>query len=196
MAEEVKDIIGGLEQRIRLYRTKLGELQRKHKRLTNEIQTTKQYLELAETLYRVEVEKGKLASRTDIVAEEGRTGAEQDKREDIETGDPSQHILLERTKYARLSVPEAAFLLLQDNNGKAMHAKEIYQRLETGGISIRGKTPVTSVATSLGRDRRFKRVAPNTFVLVQGAGQVAPSEINPPYMKGGETIGDEKKGPG
>jgi hypothetical protein len=44
-----------------------------------------------------------------------------------------------------------------------MHAKELLQRLIEGGLQIKGKTPLTSVATSLKRDKRFRKVGPNTF---------------------------------
>jgi hypothetical protein len=44
-----------------------------------------------------------------------------------------------------------------------MHAKELVQRLVEGGLQIRGKTPLTSIATSLKRDKRFRKVGPNTF---------------------------------
>jgi hypothetical protein len=44
-----------------------------------------------------------------------------------------------------------------------MHAKELIQRLVEGGLHIKGKTPLTSVATSLKRDKRFRKVGPNTF---------------------------------
>ena len=40
---------------------------------------------------------------------------------------------------------------------------EIVQRLVEGGLHIKGKTPLTSVATSLKRDKRFRKVGPNTF---------------------------------
>jgi hypothetical protein len=81
--------------------------------------------------------------------------------------DRSKEILLERTKYVGLSVPQAAYLLLKEHQ-KPLHAKEIYQRLIEGGIRIRGKTPVTSVAISLSRDKRFKKIAPNTYDLAEG----------------------------
>ena len=38
------------------------------------------------------------------------------------------------------------------------------QRL-LGGLQIKGKTPLTSVATSLKRDKRFQKVGPNTFAV-------------------------------
>jgi len=41
------------------------------------------------------------------------------------------------------------------------------QRLVEGGLQIKGKTPLTSVATSLKRDKRFKKVGPNTFEALE-----------------------------
>src|SRR5437773_1901364 len=60
--EELKDIIVGLDQRIIAYKSRLQELQKKREKIDDEIATIKKYLELAETLYRVEVDKAKLAS--------------------------------------------------------------------------------------------------------------------------------------
>ena len=79
--------------------------------------------------------------------------------------DQSREILLGKTKYVGLSVPQATFLLLKKEK-KAMHAKNIYQKLLDGGIRMRGKTPVTSIAISLKRDKRFRKIAPNTFEIV------------------------------
>jgi len=165
MSEEIKDIIAGLDQRIRLYKTKLNDLQRKLERVEGEIKTTTKYLELAETLYRVEKAKSPLQS--------GGSGEGEKEKKGGDAGDASQMILLERTKYAGLSVPQAAILLFRERGG-ALHAKEIYQQLEAGGMRIRGKTPVTSVATSLSRDRRFRKVSPNTYQLVEEAGSQTP----------------------
>jgi hypothetical protein len=50
-----------------------------------------------------------------------------------------------------------------------MHAKELLQRLVEGGMQIKGKTPLTSVATSLKRDKRFRKVGPNTFEVHEEA---------------------------
>jgi hypothetical protein len=57
-------------------------------------------------------------------------------------------------------------MVLLKEAGTPTHAKEVYQKLVEGGVRIRGKTPVTSIAISLRRDKRFRRVAPNTFELV------------------------------
>jgi hypothetical protein len=151
MIEEFKEIITGLEQRISLYKSKLHDLQKKRDKVEDEINTVRKYLELSETLYRVEIEKAKVASSSP---------SGEEKRES------PNGILIEKTKYAGLSVPRGAFMVLKDA-GKALHAKEIYRRLIDGGGRIRGKTPVTSVATSLSRDKNFKKVSPNTFLLIE-----------------------------
>ncbi|NKE72679.1 hypothetical protein MNODULE_18165 [Nitrospiraceae bacterium HYJII51-Mn-bac16s-1-B09] len=165
--EDFKDIITGLEQRIHVYKSKLQELQKKREKIEDEIKTVKKYLELAETLYRVEIEKVKWAQPSNQLTSE--VEKEKGGKPTSEGHDHSKEILLEKTKYAGLSVPQATFLLLKEA-GKPLHAKEIYQKLTEGGVRIRGKTPVTSVAISLSRDKRFKKIAPNTFTLVEETG--------------------------
>lgn len=160
--EELQDIVAGLDQRIKAYKTKLQELQKKRDRLEEEIKTIKKYLELAETLYRVEQEKSRVAARGERPPGEG----------DRDRADQSQEILLGRTKYFGMSVPQAAAVLLKEA-GTPMHARELYRKLLEGGMRIRAKTPITSIAISLRRDKRFRKVAPNTFEFVA---EVAPAE--------------------
>lgn len=166
--EELKDIIAGLEQRIQVYKNRLQEFQKKRDRLDEEIKTIKKYLELAETLYRVELDKAKLAGFSSQLM------GEVDKEKVVKPATPvlvdvtdqSKELLLGKSKYVGMSVPQAAVNVLKEA-GRPMHAKDIYLRLLEGGVRIRGKTPVTSVAISLKRDKRFKKVAPNTFELVE-----------------------------
>ncbi|MBI3603913.1 MAG: hypothetical protein HY205_05645 [Nitrospirae bacterium] len=160
--EELKDILVGLDQRIGAYKNRLQELEKKRGRLEEEIATIKKYLELAETLYRVEADKAKLASLSSqiITDEKGPRPLA------VDVTDQSREILLGRSKYVAMSVPEAAYRILREAR-RAMHAKELLQRLIEGGMQIKGKTPLTSVATSLKRDKRFKKVGPNTFDVLE-----------------------------
>lgn len=159
---ELKDIVVGLEQRISMYEHKLKDLLKKRERLNEEITTIEKYLELAKTLYRVEADKAKLASlSSQIITDEKGAWPSQD----LDVTDKSREILLGRSKYVGMSVPDAAYALLRETR-RPMHAKELYRHLVEGGLQIRGKTPVTSVATSLKRDRRFRKVAPNTFEVI------------------------------
>ena len=160
--EELTDILVGLEQRINAYKNRLLELEKKRRRMDDEIATIKKYLELADTLYRVEADKVKLAHlSTQLIGDEkGTRGLP------VDVTDQSREILLGRSKYAGKSVPEAAYQMLREAN-RAMHAKELVQRLVEGGLQIKGKTPLTSVATSLKRDKRFRKVGPNTFEAIE-----------------------------
>ena len=162
--EELNDILVGLEQRISVYKSRHQDLQKKREKIDDEITTIKKYLELAETLYRVEVDKGKLASRSSLVLSD----ADKTNRPVplVDVTDQSREILLGRSKYVGMNVSEAAFHVLCDARS-AMHAKEICDRLIEGGLRIKGKTPVTSIATSLKRDRRIRKVGPNTFEAVE-----------------------------
>ena len=160
--DELKDIIVGLEQRISAYESKLKDLHKKRERLNEEITTIEKYIELAKTLYRVEADKAKLASlSSQIITDKKGTLP----LPDTDVTDQSREILLGRSKYVGMSVPDASYMILREQH-RPMHAKELCQRLIEGGMRIRGKTPVTSVATSLKRDRRFRKVGPNTFEAV------------------------------
>lgn len=162
--EELTDILVGLEQRISAYKSRFQDLEKKRRRLDDEIATIKKYLELAETLYRVEADKAKLASLSNqIIPADDSKGIRPPPMMDVT--DQSREILLGRSKYVGKSVPQAAYEILRESN-RAMHAKELVQRLIEGGLQIKGKTPLTSIATSLKRDKRFRKVGPNTFEAV------------------------------
>lgn len=162
LVEELTDILVGLEQRISAYRNRSQELEKKRRRLDDEIAMIKKYLELAETLYRVEADKAKLASlSSQIITDE--KGIRPLPVTDVT--DQSREILLGKSKYVGKSVPEAAYQILREAS-RPMHAKELLQRLLEGGLQIKGKTPLTSVATSLKRDKRFQKVGPNTFAVM------------------------------
>ena len=160
---ELEDILSGLEQRISVYERKRKDLQKKREQLGEEIATVEKYLELAKTLYRLEADKAKLANLSSQIAshEKGNVPAS-----DIDVAAKSREILLGRSKYVGRSVPDAVYMVLQEV-GRPLHAKDLYQRLKEGGMPIRGKTPVTSIATSLKRDPRFRKVGPNTFEVSQ-----------------------------
>jgi len=162
LVEELTDILVGLEQRISAYRNRFQELEKKRRRLDDEIATIKKYLELAETLYRVEADKAKLASLSSQIMTDEK-GIRPLPVTDVT--DQSREILLGKSKYVGKSVPEAAYVILREAS-RPMHAKELLQRLLEGGLQIKGKTPLTSVATSLKRDKRFQKVGPNTFAVM------------------------------
>jgi hypothetical protein len=77
-------------------------------------------------------------------------------RPDIE---PSSDRFFERT------IPQATAVLLRESGGP-LHVNEIYNRLLDGGFQFTGQNPTISIAVSLNRNRRFRKVAPGTFDLV------------------------------
>ena len=56
-------------------------------------------------------------------------------------------------------------MILREANGP-LHVNEIYNRLMEGGFSFTGNNPTISIAVSLNRNTRFRKVAPGTFDLV------------------------------
>jgi hypothetical protein len=63
------------------------------------------------------------------------------------------------------TIPQAVTLLLREEGG-ALHVNEIYNRLLEGGFKFSGQNPTISIAVSLNRNTRFRKVAPGTFDLM------------------------------
>ena len=63
------------------------------------------------------------------------------------------------------TIPQATTMILREANGP-LHVNEIYNRLLDGGFSFTGHNPTISIAVSLNRNSRFRKVAPGTFDLV------------------------------
>ena len=62
------------------------------------------------------------------------------------------------------TIPQATAVLLREAGGP-LHVNEIYNRLLEGGFQFTGHHPTISIAVSLNRNRRFRKVAPGTFDL-------------------------------
>ena len=64
-------------------------------------------------------------------------------------------------------------MLLREAGGP-LHVNEIYNRLLEGGFQFTGHNPTISIAVSLNRNGRFRKVAPGTFDLtIRDAAQVS-----------------------
>lgn len=163
--DELKDIVVGLEQRIVAYETKLKDLKKKKEKINEEMATLAKYVELAKTIHRVEANKAKLASLSGQIISD-KTVEVQVPATDVT--DQSKEILLGRSKYVGMRARDGAYAILQETK-QPMHAKELCRLLMEGGLQLRGKTPVVSIAASLKRDPRFRKVAPNTFESVEPA---------------------------
>jgi hypothetical protein len=67
-------------------------------------------------------------------------------------------------RFFERTIPHAAAVLLRESGGP-LHVNEIYNRLLDGGFQFTGQNPTISIAVSLNRNRRFRKVAPGTFDL-------------------------------
>ena len=77
-------------------------------------------------------------------------------------------------RFADFRIPQAATIVLRESD-RPLHVSEIFRRLSEGGFEFRGQHQLITLAVSLSRSKRFRKVAPGTFELDPAylAGQVA-----------------------
>jgi len=68
-------------------------------------------------------------------------------------------------RFADRTITQACTLLLREATSP-LHVNELYNLLVSGGFEFKGNNPTISIAVSLNRNRRFRKVAPGTFDLV------------------------------
>ena len=86
-----------------------------------------------------------------------------ERRQQIPTVRNNVEILSDR--FMDRTIPQAVTLLLREEGGP-LHVNELYNRLLEGGFKFTGQNPTISVAVSLNRSTRFRKVAPGTFDLM------------------------------
>ena len=62
------------------------------------------------------------------------------------------------------SIPDGAFKIMSEAKNEPLHVKEIYRRLTEKGKKIGHPA---SVGVALSRDKRFKRLGQNIFVIIE-----------------------------
>ena len=82
-------------------------------------------------------------------------------------GVPSRTTNIEPISYrfSDRTITQACTLLLREA-GKSLHVNELYNLLVAGGMQFKGNNPTISIAVSLNRNRRFRKVEPGTFDLI------------------------------
>ncbi len=76
-------------------------------------------------------------------------------------------------RFSDRTITQACTLLLREA-GKPLHVNELYHLLVAGGMGFKGNNPTISVAVSLNRNKRFRKVGPGTFdLLFREASQAA-----------------------
>ena len=74
-------------------------------------------------------------------------------------------IIVKSDRFLDRTIPQATTMLLREAS-EPLHVNEIYNRLLEGGFNFTGHNPTISIAVSLNRNGRFRKVAPGTFDLV------------------------------
>jgi hypothetical protein len=88
---------------------------------------------------------------------------------------PSTNMNLEpvSNRFTDRTITQACTLLLREAS-LPLHVNELYNLLVSGGFEFKGNNPTISIAVSLNRNRRFRKVAPGTFeLLMRDASQAA-----------------------
>ena len=83
----------------------------------------------------------------------------------VRTTHTHQQIEVKSDRFVDRTIPQAVTVLLREESGP-LHVNEIYTRLLEGGFEFSGNNPTISIAVSLNRNTRFRKVAPGTFDLV------------------------------
>lgn len=89
------------------------------------------------------------------------------------TASNGSHIEQTSSRFADRTITQACTLLLREATSP-LHVNELYNLLVAGGFEFKGNNPTISIAVSLNRNRRFRKVAPGTFeLLMRDASQAA-----------------------
>lgn len=67
-------------------------------------------------------------------------------------------------RFSDRTITQACTLLLRESGGP-LHVNDLYYLLVAGGMKFKGNNPTISVAVSLSRSPRFRKVDPGTFAL-------------------------------
>lgn len=68
-------------------------------------------------------------------------------------------------KFSNRSITQSTTIILNEL-GRPLHVNEFFRRMVEGGYIFTSDNPTISIAGSLNRNPRFRKVAPNTFDLV------------------------------
>ena len=77
----------------------------------------------------------------------------------------SQNLEPISNRFSDRTITQACTLLLRESGGP-LHVNELYNLLVAGGFKFKGANPTISIAVSLNRNKRFRKVDPGTFDLV------------------------------
>ena len=167
--------LGEYREAKRKTKTRLAEIEAEAEMLRSQLTTIDAIIEQTET-----------ALRKVLFPADYQSDSQTDKRSvayEIEQYRPSEVEIeaevakLQRTeqssnvRFNDFRIPQAATVILREANS-SLHVSEIYRRMAEGGFEFRGQHQLITLAVSLSRSKRFRKVAPGTF------------ELNPEYQAG------------
>lgn len=150
----------------RKIKTRLAELEAEAEMLRSQLATFNAVIEQTELALRRVLFPDDKPSKYDPIelrATEAEIEAEVAK---IERTEQSSNV-----RFNDFRIPQAATIILREAN-TPLHVSEIYRRMADGGYEFRGQHQLITLAVSLSRSKRFRKVAPGTF------------ELNPDYQTG------------
>jgi hypothetical protein len=153
----------------RKIKTRLAELEAEAEMLRSQLATFNAIIEQTELALRRVLfpnDKARNYDPVELRASEAEIEAEVAK---IERTEQASNV-----RFNDFRIPQAATIILREANGP-LHVSEIYRRMADGGYEFRGQHQLITLAVSLSRSKRFRKVAPGTFELNPDyhAGQVA-----------------------
>jgi hypothetical protein len=153
----------------RKIKTRLAELEAEAEMLRSQLATFNAIIEQTELALRRVLfpnDKARGYDPVELRASEAEIEAEVAK---IERTEQASNV-----RFNDFRIPQAATIILREANGP-LHVSEIYRRMADGGYEFRGQHQLITLAVSLSRSKRFRKVAPGTFELNPDyhAGQVA-----------------------
>src|SRR5215471_2926596 len=156
-------------------KTRLAEIEAEAEMLRSQLTTIDAIIEQTETALRKVLFPAdyRADSRTDFHAD-SRTGHRSGAYEveiEAEVAKLQRNEESSNVRFNDFRIPQAATVILREANS-ALHVSEIYRRMAEGGFEFRGQHQLITLAVSLSRSKRFRKVAPGTF------------ELNPEYQAG------------
>jgi hypothetical protein len=150
----------------RKIKTRLAELEAEAEMLRSQLATFNAVLEQTELALRRVLFPDDKPSRYDPIELRATAAEIEAEVAKIERTEQSSNV-----RFNDFRIPQAATIILREAN-TPLHVSEIYRRMADGGYEFRGQHQLITLAVSLSRSKRFRKVAPGTF------------ELNPDYQAG------------
>jgi hypothetical protein len=178
-----ENLLATLEQTLRQTRTARARLQSRLAELESELETVRREIgELNQLIEHTEEIVFRFVSgsvKGDLRMQKPESAAASDAERAVEFGYDRPRSVERREGVPQLrpdiqvtsdrfvdrTIPQATAMLLREA-GEPLHVNEIYNRLLEGSFAFTGHNPTISIAVSLNRNGRFRKVAPGTFDLV------------------------------